>query len=170
MAPDFPIIEIWRDYVTDQGRLARARGLQVDVDLLNESGRSIERKMRIDSGAPFSIVPYSVWHQRQLSWQPLGTEFYTAGGQLEREALTWLGVSCFFGELKLRLVDEVQRRSRVLRLVAKLAMRPVASHMENTALIGCNFLNDNSIKMTVDPARRTNAGIFTNIVGCLTVP
>jgi hypothetical protein len=170
MAPDFPIVEIWRDYVTDEGRLARARGLLVDGELLNESGTWIERNMRIDTGAPFSILPFSLWHRYQLAWQPLGTEFYTPGGQFEPEALTWLGMPCFFGELKLRLIDEIRQRSRSLRLVAKLAMRPVAAHMENTALIGCNFLNDNSIKMTVDPAHRTNAGNLTNVVGYLTVP
>jgi hypothetical protein len=105
-----------------------------------------------------------------LSWQLLGTEFYTRQGQLDRQALSWLGVPCSFGELKIRLVDEFSQRSRFLRLVAKLPTQPVTSHMERVALLGCNFLVDNSLRMTIDPAGRTNAGIFTNIVGHLTVP
>src|SRR5205807_6415542 len=96
--------------------------------------------MRIDSGAPFSVVPYTLWHQHRLSWQLLGTELYTPGGQLDCEALTWLGVPCSFGELKIRLVDEFRHRSRFLRLVAKLPVQPVASHLERVALLGCNFL------------------------------
>jgi hypothetical protein len=170
VAPDFPIVEVWRDYVTDQARLARARYLRVTVDLLNEFGVGLQRDMRIDTGAPFSIVPYSLWHLRQLSWQLLGTELYTQAGQLDLTALTWQGVPCSFGELRIRLVDEFQQRSRMLRLVAKLPIRPVALHAENIALLGCNFLVDNSLPMMINPARRTNAGIFTNIIGHLTVP
>jgi len=126
--------------------------------------------VRLDTGAPFGIVPYSLWHNDNLSWQPLGTEFYTPTGQLERNALTWLGVPCFFGELQVRLLDEFGQRSRLLRLVAKLPLRPVVSHLEYTALLGYNFLTDNSVSMVVNPHHRVNAGALTNIVGHLTIP
>jgi len=169
VAPEFPIVETWRDFVTDQARLARVRFLSVGVDFGDRTRADAYDTMRLDSGAPFSIIPYSVWQQRQLPWQPLGTEFYTPQGQLDQHALTWLGVPCFFGELRIRLVDEFIQRSRFLRLVAKLPTHAVASHLEHMALLGCNFLADNSLPMTLDPAHRTNAGIFTNVVGHITV-
>jgi hypothetical protein len=62
VAPEFPIVEGWRDFVTDQVRLARARFLSVGVDFGDAISAKTVDTLRIDSGAPFSIVPYSVWH------------------------------------------------------------------------------------------------------------
>jgi hypothetical protein len=167
--PEIPIIEVRRDFTTD-GRLARACQLRVCTLLVVKSGRETERMMPIDTGAPFSIVPYSLWHGGNLSWQPLGTEFWTPAGVRNHTALTWLGVPCHFGELQIRLIDELNQRSRALRLVAKLPLQPVALHLERAALLGYSFLADNALTMTVTPHRRVNAGIFANIVGHLTIP
>jgi len=168
--PDIPIVEVRRDYTTDHGRLARACYLRVTAVFATRSGGDVERGMRIDTGAPFSIVPYSLWHDVDLSWQPLGTEFYTPVGVRDPDALAWLGVPCLFGLLQVRLQDEFDQRSKPLRLVAKLPLRAARSHLERAALIGCSFLADNSLTMTVAPHRRTNAGALRNIVGHLTVP
>ena len=103
MLPDIPIVEVRRDYTTDHGRLARACYLRVTAVFATRSGGDVERGMRIDTGAPFSIVPYSLWHDVDLSWQPLGTEFYTPAGVRDPDALAWLGVPCLFGLLQVRL-------------------------------------------------------------------
>jgi hypothetical protein len=167
--PSIPIQEERKDFMTDQARLARACHLFVRMVLSDPIRGSFETKPRLDTGAPFSIIPYSLWHGRNLSWSPLGSQFLSLGGRIDPTALTWLGVPCTFGELKVVLRDEADQPSRPLRLIAKLPQAVLPGHMEKVAILGYNFLMDNYITLTVNPTSRTTAGNLANVVGFLTV-
>lgn len=170
MLPNVPLRERRKDFMTDQGRLARACHAYSEMDFSIRAGTSLRQQVRVDTCAPFSVVPYSVWAGHDVSWQPLGSQFLTPQGQVKSDALKWLGIPCQFGETKVFLVDEGERRTRPLRLVAKFPQRPVAPHMENVILAGYNFLTDNALKLTLDPATRLTVGPWPDVVGFLTVP
>jgi hypothetical protein len=156
--------------MTDQGRLARACRFIVRVAFTDQIRGKFWRDAILDTGAPFSVLPYSLWHGQNLACSPLGSQFLTPSGQPDPEALKWLGIACEFGETKAALVDEAPRHSRALRLIAKLPLSVLASHLEGEIILGCNFLADNSLTLTVHPGSRTTAGSFLNVVGFLTLP
>jgi hypothetical protein len=56
-----------------------------------------------------------------------------------------------------------------LRLIAKLPQAILPGYMEKVAILGYNFLMDNPITLTVNPASRATAGNLANVVGFLTV-
>jgi len=156
--------------MTDQGRLARACHAFVGMEFFSRTQGPLLHSVRIDTAAPYSVVPHSLWAGYAVPWLPLGSQFLTLQGQVNPGALTWLGAPCQFGEASVFLVDEAKNRTRALRLVAKFPQRPVAPHMENVILAGYNFLTDNAIKLTLDPASRITVGPWTDVVGFLTVP
>jgi hypothetical protein len=165
-----PVREQRKDFMTDQGRLARACRFVVRMEFADQTRGMFEKDVIINTGAPFSVLPYSLWHQRNLACSPLGSQFMTLSGQPDPEALKWFGVACEFGETRAALVDEASRRSRPLRLIAELPRSVVASHLEGEIILGCNFLADNSLTLTVHPGSRTTAGSLLNVVGFLTLP
>ena len=156
--------------MTDEGRLARACHAYAQMEFIDCVRGKFQRPVRIDTAAPFSILPFSLWNGRNLAWQPLGSQFLTTQGHPQPGALTWLGVPCRFGEVIVVLLDERQHRTRPLRLVAKLPQGPVSRTMEGVILAGYNFLTDNSITLTLHPGSPTTAGALTDVVGFLTVP
>lgn len=169
MLPHIPIQEQRKDFMTDQARLARACHLFVRMVFSDGVQGPFKENVRLDTGAPFSILPYTLWHGRNLVCTPLGNQFLTLGGRLVPTALTWLGVPCVLGEIKVVLIDEADQPSRPLRLIAKLPQSVLPGHMERVALLGYNFLLDNPISLSVDPASRVQAGPLANVVGFLTL-
>ncbi|MGH7226179.1 MAG: hypothetical protein ACRELF_23435, partial [Gemmataceae bacterium] len=101
--------------MTDQGRLARACRLLVEMELFDRMRGWFRQDAILDTGAPFSIVPFSLWNGRNLSWTPLGSQLFTSQGRPDPDALKWLGVSCELGVTHIALVDETNRASRSLR-------------------------------------------------------
>src|SRR5205807_3720349 len=99
--PHFPIEEVRQDLMTDAGRLARTCHLKVRVEWLTVSG-TLRGEVRLDTGAPFSIVPYSLWHDNDLSWQILGQRLLNLGGAPLPGTLNWQGIPCVFGEAQVR--------------------------------------------------------------------
>jgi hypothetical protein len=155
------------DYMTDHARLARARRFVVQAEFVDQVHGPFRMHPMIDTGAPFSVIPFSIRHRPKLEYTPLGDLFTTLEGEPEPSALAWLGVPCELGEVKVTLVDELKNRSRSLRMVAKLPRSPVASHMEKTVVVGCSFLADNNLTLTLHPASRTTLGSLTDVVGFL---
>jgi hypothetical protein len=91
--------------MTDASRLARASYLRVRLEWLTTRG-ALQGDARLDTGAPFSILPYTLWHDQYLPWQVLGQQLLTLGGTPLPRALTWQGIPCHFGVAQVRLVDE----------------------------------------------------------------
>jgi len=163
----FPVEEQRIDLMTDQGRLARARRFVVQVELVDQVRGPFRLRPTIDTGAPFSVIPYSVRRKHNLWYNPLGNEWMTLDGEPAPAASLWLGIPCEFGEVTVTLVDNLNNRSRSLRVAAKLPRSPVPSHMETTVLLGYNFLADNNLTLTVHPGSRTTIGSIANVVGFL---
>jgi hypothetical protein len=65
-------------------------------------------------------------------------------------------------------VDETNRRSHSLRMVAKLPRSPLPSNEEKKIILGYNFLADNRLTLTLHPATRTTVGALADVVGFLT--
>jgi hypothetical protein len=168
--PNIPIVEIHQDYMTDLGRLARACFPRVDGQCWDTAGLPIDLSFRLDTCAPFSILPFSVWDTNQLRWQLLGNDLLTLDGQSASGALRWMSARCVLAETSVCLYDEFNQTSRPLRVVAKLVQRPIPSPYETIPLLGYNFLTDNSLTVTLHPHQHMTAGRFADIVGYLTIP
>jgi len=167
---DIPLRERRKDYMTDQGRLARARRPFVQVEFTDQVQGYFRRAVMVDTCAPFSVLPYSLWHDKNLWWQPLGSQLQTLTGQPDPEALKWCGVPCLLAETQAVLVDEAGQRSRFCRMVAKFLTTLLPRQLESSIILGYNFLFDNSITMKLHPASPITVGSFSNVVGFLTVP
>ena len=109
---------------------------------------------------PFSVVPYSLWHGQTIASRPLGK--LVRGGEPDPSALEWLGVPCNLCELQVRLSDILATsHTPLLGVVAKLPIAPSPS--EKTAILGYNFIVDNSLRLTMQ-------GIAGRMVSVLAVP
>src|SRR2546427_12763282 len=58
----------------------------------------------VDSGAPFSVIPYSTWNQG-LDWNLAAARFTDALGNPAPELLEWFGEACDWGETGVELFD-----------------------------------------------------------------
>ena len=155
--------------MTDQGRLARACRLLVEGEFFDRVRGRFRHIAILDTGAPFSVFPFSFWNKRNLSWTPLGSQLLTAQGQSVPDALKWLGLSCDLGVIPIALVDETNRPTRALHVIAKFVHAPLPSRFEKDVILGYNFLLDNALTLTVEPASRAGVGNLANVVGSLTL-
>jgi len=167
--PNIPIREQRKDFMTDQGRLARACRLLVQIDLFDRVRGHITRDAILDTGAPFSVFPLSVWNGNNLSWTPLGSQILTPQGQLDPDALKWLGIACELGVIQVALLDELLQPTRSLRAIAKFPQSALPARFERKVILGYHFLMDNPITLTVNPASPATVGKLANVVGFLTV-
>ena len=160
--PDIPLEVRALDFVTNQNVAVWARRAYVRVRFLAQNGRRIRFETFVDPGAPFGVIPYSLWHSRRLRWTPLGTQLLREGKPVPG-ALSWQGVPCDLGATDLYLIDlDSGIRTGPHRLVAKFARRPVTPAAENAAILGMNFLADNDIRLVLE-------GSHGAVTGCLGV-
>ena len=140
--------------VTASRTYARARFLDV-------GGHEVAYSCVVDSGAPFSVVPYSLWHDRMLQWQPLGTQL-TRNGNVVPNALDWLGATCHLGATRVFLLHPVGgMKAGPLLVVGKFAQsRQVRTEYELTAILGLNFLTDNFSRLELNAGSGQLGGTF----------
>ena len=155
--------------MTDQGRLARICRLLVQMELFDRVRGRIRRDAILDTGAPFSVFPFSLWNGQNLSWTPLGSQILTVQGQPVPDALNWLGISCDLGVTQIALVDDTNRPTRFLRTIAKFVRAPLPVRFEKATILGYSFLLDNALTLTVEPASRATVANLANVVGFLTL-
>ena len=105
--------------------------------------------MVVDTGAPFSVLPYRVCARRPGTRTPSGPHLRPMVGGLPgpeaADELTWLGVRCVMGQLRTSLVDEDGYRSRRLTLAAKLPIAPVRPPLERLIILGQHFFAFNRL-------------------------
>ena len=156
--PDIPLEIRALDFVTNQNVAVRACRAFVRVRFSAQNGRLIRFQTFVDPGAPFGVIPYSLWHSRRLRWTPLGTQLLRAGKPVPG-ALSWQGVPCDLGTTDLYLIDlDSGIRSGPHRLVAKFARRRVAPTAENAAILGMNFLADTDIRLVLEGSQGAVTG------------
>ena len=161
--PDIPLDLRALDFATNQNVNVRAWRAFVEARFVAHSGAITAFDTFVDPGAPFGVIPYSLWHSRRLRWTPLGTQLLRAGNPVPG-ALSWQGVPCDLGATDLFLIDlDSGIRTGPHRLVAKFARQPVTPAAENAAILGMNFLADNDIRLVLE-------GSLGGVTGYLAVP
>lgn len=119
----------------------RVRAL-VDFEALD--GSLVSYSCLVDSGAPVCVIPYSLWHDRNLKWTLLGTQL-TQNGVVVAKALQWLGVDCHLCATRVHLVNLTnQTRVGPFLVIGKFAQaRLPRAEIEGTSVLGVNFLTEN---------------------------
>jgi hypothetical protein len=152
------------DYRSEQNVSLTAWRSYADALFLTPSGGTVPSSCIVDSGALFSVLPYSLWHDRSLSWTPLGRRLIRQGGQVS-DPLKWQGEDCSLGDTSVSLID---RRTSLqvgpFLLMAKFVDRPLPdARLEMIAVLGMNFLADNELRVVLD-------GAGGNLVGHVSAP
>jgi len=125
------------DYRSDQNILLTAWRSYADALFLTPSGGTVPFSCIVDTGAPFSVLPYSLWHDRNLSWTSLGRRLIRQGGQVS-DPLKWQGEDCSLGQTSVSLIDRrTSQQTGPFFLVAKFVDRP----LPDARLRGRGFLN-----------------------------
>lgn len=128
--PDIPLDFRAIEYVTDLGVAVRAMRAFVDVEFPTQADTTVDFDCFVDIGAPFSVIPYSLWHDRSIRWRRLGSVLTLAGtpSRPVPDALLWQGASCELGETEVYLIDPVARlQTGPHRVLALGEIRPAAS-------------------------------------------
>ena len=152
------------DYVSDQNVSVSAWRAYAEALFAAQGGPLVSFSCVVDPGAPFSVLPFSLWHDRNLPWTPLGHQLTRQGGQVP-EALEWQGVACDLGETSVHLIDlQAGIQAGPFLVVAKFPrQRLPRANLETIALLGMNFLTDNLLRLVLDGTK----GV---LVGHLSVP
>jgi hypothetical protein len=152
------------DYFSDQNVPVSAWRAQADVLFVTPVGAPVSFSCILDPGAPFSVIPFSLWHDRNLQWTRLGQQLTRLGSQTP-EALDWQRVACFLGDTPVHLIDMQSRvQAGPLLVIAKFVRQRLPDlRLEGIALLGMNFLTDNRLRLVLD-------GTGGTLVGSLSVP
>lgn len=158
------------DYVSDQGFAVRAQRAFARTSFRTSRQLRVSYRCIVDSGAPFSVLPYSLWHGRKLDWNPLGKHLFRTGSN-QPEKLEWQGIACELGKTRVYLVDahggvEAGPFLVIGKFAAAQHPRP---DVESVAVLGLNFLTDNKDVLTLDGAQLVVGGREL-LVGTLAVP
>jgi hypothetical protein len=147
------------DYRSEQNVAVSAWRACADALFLTPSGGTIPFSCIVDTGAPFSVLPYSLWHDRNLAWTPRGRRLTPQGGQVS-DPLKWQGEDCSLGDTSVSLIDrQTSVQTGPFLLVAKFVDRPLTdARLEVIAVLGMSFLADNDLRLVLD-------GAGGNIVG-----
>ena len=134
-------------YITDQNVHLRAWRAYADVRFETVGGNQAPFPCIVDSGAPFSVIPFSLWSGRNLNYDNRGDVLYPLGSsQSAPEPLEWRGIRCFVGRTYVHLVDANQSTiAGPFILEGKFAtISHPDANIEKIAVLGLNFLEDNS--------------------------
>jgi hypothetical protein len=168
-----PVISLavrYVDYVSDQGFPVRAQRAYAQTSFRTSGNLRVPCRCVVDSGAPFCVIPYSLWHGRKLNWSRLGKHLLRTGSN-RLEKLEWQGIACALGETLVYLVDANARvEVGPFLVIGKFAdRRHPRPDVEGVAVLGLNFLTDNKEVLTLDGTRLVVAGKET-LTGTLAVP
>jgi hypothetical protein len=155
-----PLIEKAINFETELGVVATARRAYAAFEFSDRNGNTFQRYAAVDSGAPFSVLPFSLWHDKNIPWQPLGSQFLR-DQKPNPTALTWFGVPCQFGQAHVFLLHRPPGiRSKLLSLRAKFPVARVAAPAEKEAILGQSFLVENLITQTTRGGVTGLDGVF----------
>ena len=162
--PNIPVHVSSIDYVSDLNVPVQALRVYARSHFVAQSGLQVYFRSIVDTGAPLSVVPYSLWHGQSLRWNRLGGQVLTRAGQTVSETLLWQNVPCVLGETSVFLMDlALGVQTGPHRVVGKFVEQPVAGEFEKTAVLGLNFLKDNRIRLVLE-------GTGLSLTGHLAVP
>jgi hypothetical protein len=152
------------DFSSDQNVAVSAWRASADAVFLTASGKTVAYSCVVDTGAAFSVLPYSLWHDRHVSWTPRGRRLTFQGVQFS-DPLKWQGEDCSLGDTQVSLIDRrTNAQTGPFLLMAKFVDRRLPDpRLEMIAILGMNFLTDNELRLALD-------GAGGNLAGYLSVP
>ena len=162
--PDIPLNFRTIDYVTDLGIAVRAMRAFVDVEFPTQAGTTVDFDCFVDIGAPFSVIPFSLWHDRKIRWKRLGSVLTLAGtpSRPVPDALLWQGSSCELGETQVYLIDPVARiQTGPHRVMGKFVQQRLRADLEFAAILGVNFEIENNIRLVLPGAAGDATGYLS---------
>ena len=133
---EIPLTILTANYRTSQGNELTLFRPCVSADFRDQAGRVWNLPCIIDTAAPLSVVPFRLWHQRNLAWSSISIILMRLG---RSSALLWRGVPC---ELGFTEIDLAGTRS----LTAKFVIQPSPP---TEVILGLNFLVDNDIELVI---------------------
>lgn len=158
--PNIPLSPLSVQYDSDQQISVRGWRWRADVQFIDQNGLLVPHRCIVDTGAPLSVIPFSLWSGRRLQSWPLGTQWKSRGRPVTGDLL-WQGVDCQLRETGVFLVDAtVGTRTGPHRLIGKFVLRPLAQRLEKLVVIGGNFLPDNGIDLVLRSSGGTTSGYF----------
>jgi hypothetical protein len=152
------------DYCSDKNTVVSACRTSAHCDFVTQSATKVFFSCLVNTGAPFSVLPYSLWHDRNLQWTRCGSQLRRQPGR-SFEPLQWQGVSCSLGETSVYIFDQgTSALAGPFAVVGKFVNSRIPdARLEMTAVLGLNFLADNRLRLTVD-------GITGSLTSNLVVP
>jgi hypothetical protein len=139
------------DYVTDRNLPVTAWRAFAEVAFLGPGQAGVSFSCIVDPGAPFSVIPFSLWHDRKIQWRRLGKRVRRKGNP-SYELLNWQEVPCDLGMTRVHLIDSVTGlEAGPFVIQAKFARRrQPKANLEIVAVMGMNFLADNKLRLILD--------------------
>jgi hypothetical protein len=158
MAPYFPVFEQRETFESDEARFFTSYRLKTFLQFFGRIGAPDSTEVIIDTGAPFSVVPFSLPKEQSLhpDLVPLGTHLTALknGKPINASApIKWQDAYCDLGQMNVVLVDEVGRRSPLLLFVGKFPRTKTKSPLEKAILLGMDFFARNKLTLMVQPGR-----------------
>jgi hypothetical protein len=84
---DIPLLERSIEFRTDLGSVVRAVRPYVAIEFIDGAGNVFQWLAMFDTGAPFSVLPYTLWQEHNIIWNLLGSQLLR-GDKLDAAALT----------------------------------------------------------------------------------
>jgi hypothetical protein len=147
---DFPLDIRTASYVSNRSISVYARRAFVPARFVAQGGSPVPSFLVVDPGAPFSVIPFSLWHGSNIPWKSLGSQLTEQGGA-KPTSLDWLGIRRDLGATTLSLVNLGSRKEAgPYFVVAKFPQkRHRKKEVEAMALLGMNFLTDNDFRLVL---------------------
>lgn len=153
-----------RDCQSDLGFSVTAWRAFASAQFVDKNAGWVPLSCVVDSGAPFSVIPYSIWHGLALDWTQLGGQLLHQGKVVPR-ALEWHGLACDLGITRGNLLDP--RTHTVHGPFLVVGKFPRGPHqrpdLENLTILGLNFITDNRRCLSLE-------GTAAGLAGNLSVP
>src|SRR4051794_30866638 len=106
---DISLSVVTAEYDSDRGFLVRAHRILAETVFTSRSGVQVPYGCILDTGAPFSVIPFSLWNVHGIPYAPRGDRLRRRAQQAPTEALQWQGVSCELGETEVSLIDHQRK-------------------------------------------------------------
>jgi hypothetical protein len=158
MLPYFPVFEQRETFQSDEARFFTSYRLKTFLQFFGRIGAPDSTEVIIDTGAPFSVVPFSLQKEQSLHPEPipLGTQLTPLkdGTPVNGFApIKWQEAYCDLGQMNVVLVDEVGRRSPPFLFVGKFPRTKTKSPLEKAILLGMDFFARNKLTLMAQPGR-----------------
>jgi hypothetical protein len=150
------------DFRSDQNTNLTAWRIDAETLFTTPTGRIVPYSCVVDTGASFSVLPFSLWHDCNLKWRPLGTQVLRHGGKAY-EPLKWRRVNCSLGDTSVYLFDgQSNLQAGPFTVVGKFVnRRQLDPNLEMIAILGMNFLTDNDLELIVNG---TGGGLAAQLI------